>query len=372
MREDSDETATSAFDRGSFLKRGAAVGVGLYGAGGGLTLLSTRMRAKAIAPDGDLQFFNWAQYMNPKILTGFEKEYKVKVQQTYFANMQGMLAKLRAGVKYDVTFPEADYADQLVQANYLLPLDDSAIPNLKFVAKPFQNPWYDANAKHSVPYAIWTTGIFWNKKTLGPMTGSWNDLWTNTAKTKGKLWLLDDMKEVIGMSLLRDGKPISSTNSGDVKTAAANVLKLKSAVRGYTSVTNQITSGLSVMSHLWSGTSYQALTQLKNASDWQYEIAKEGVPVGSDTIVIPKNAPHPNTAMLFLNWMLAPENSSANPPYIGYPMMTTAGISAYAKLVVKYPWLKITIPEVAKGQHFQPLSGSALSLYSSQWAKIKA
>ncbi len=372
MREGLGESAKNAFDRRSFLKRGAAVGVGLYGAGGGLTLLSTRLSPKAIQPDGDLQFFNWAQYMNPAILKGFEKEYKVKVQQSYFANMQGMLTKIRAGVRYDVTFPEADYADQLVSANYLLPLNTSAIPNLKYIAAPFHNPWYDAGAKHSVPYAIWTTGLMWNKKVLGPMTGSWSDIWNSASKAKGKLWLLDDMKEVIGMSLLRDGKPISSTNSDDVKTAASNVLKLKSSIRGYTTVTNQITAGQSVMSHFWSGTSYQALTQLKDAPDWQFETMKDGIPVGSDTIVIPKNAPHPNTAMLFLNWMLAPENSSANPPYIGYPMMTTAGISAYSKMVTKYPWLKITIPEVAKGQHFTPLSPSVNDLYSSQWAKIKA
>jgi spermidine/putrescine transport system substrate-binding protein len=372
MREGLGETAKDAFDRSRFLQRGAAVGAGLYGAGGGLTVLRTRLSPKAIKPDGDLQFFNWAQYMNPSIIKGFEKEYKVKVQQTYFSNMQGMLAKIRAGVKYDVTFPEADYAAQLVEAKYLLPLDQSTIPNLKNVAKPFQDPWYDAGAKYSVPYAIWTTGIFWNRKVLGPMTGSWNDLWNSTSKTKGKLWLLDDMKEVLGMSLIRDGKPISSTSSGDVKTAASNVLKLKSSVRGFTSVADQVKNGQSVMSHLWSGTSFQALLALKSPGDWQYETAKEGIPVGSDTIVIPKNAPHPNTAMLFLNWMLAPENSAANPPYIGYPMMTSAGISAYAKLVTKYPWLKITVPEVQKGQHFTPLSGSALSLYSSQWAKIKA
>ena len=241
MRGSQGETATKTFDRGSFLKRGAAVGAGLYGAGGGLTLLSTNLSPKALQPDGDLQFFNWAQYMNPAILKGFEKEYKVKVHQSYFANMQGMLTKLRAGVKYDVTFPEADYADQLVAANYLLPLDDSKIPNLKYIASPFHDPWYDAGAKHSVPYAIWTTGLLWNRKVLGPMTNSWSDIWNNASKAKGKLWLLDDMKEVIGMSLLRDGKPISSTSSSDVQTAAANVLKLKSSIRGYTTVTNQIT-----------------------------------------------------------------------------------------------------------------------------------
>jgi spermidine/putrescine transport system substrate-binding protein len=372
MPESLGATAKNALDRASFLRKGAVAGLGLYGAASGLTILNVKLRPQALQPDGDLQFFNWAQYMNPAILKGFEKEYKVKVQQSYFANMQGMLTKLRAGVRYDVTFPEADYASQLVEANYLLPLDDSKIPNLKYIASPFHNPWYDTGAKHSVPYAIWTTGLMWNKKVLGPLTKSWNDIWTTAPKAQKKLWLLDDQKEVIGMSLLRDGKPISSTNANDVKTAAANVLKLKQYIRGYTTVTNQITSGQSLMSHFWSGTSYQALIALKDPSDWQYETMTDGIPVGSDTIVIPKNAPHPNTAMLFLNWMLAPENSSINPPYIGYPMMTNAGLGAYSKMVTKYPWLKITIPEVAKGEHFAPLSPSATSLYSGQWAKIKA
>ena len=62
------------------------------------------------------------------------------------------------------------------------------------------------------------------------------------------------------------------------------------------------------------------------------QLRQEGVPVGSDTIVILKNAPHPNTATLFLDYMLRPENSAANTKAIGYPMQTAAGLKEYASL----------------------------------------
>ena len=85
-----------------------------------------------------------------------------------------------------------------------------------------------------------------------------------------------------------------------------------------------------------------------------------------------KNAPHPNTAMLFIDWMLRPENSSQNVGVIGYPMMTTAGLKTYSGLTKKYPWLKITTAEVQKGLHFKPLEGKTLQLWNTAWSKIKA
>src|SRR5690349_19041290 len=106
MGDAGERTGRERSTRRAFLGRGAAAaGTGLYGLNG-LTVLSTKLRGTrgSLSPDGDLYFFNWAQYMNPKVLAGFEKEYKVKVHQTYFPNMQGMLTKLRAKVPYDVTF----------------------------------------------------------------------------------------------------------------------------------------------------------------------------------------------------------------------------------------------------------------------------
>jgi spermidine/putrescine transport system substrate-binding protein len=361
-------------DRRKFLKgaAGVALGTSLYSFGDPLTVLAARMRPKALKPDGDLLYFNWAQYIDQGILKGFAKEYKVKVHEANFTNMQGMLAKLRAGVRYDVTFPEAQFADQLVRANFLLPLDHSKLENFDQIAKPLLNPWYDPGAKYSVPYSVWTTGIAWRSDKVHGMTKSWNDLWMHP-EASGHTFLLDDYQEVIGMSLLHNHvSNINSTDSSQVGKAVTGVLKLKPRLRGFTSVNTEMINGTSWLTHMWSGTVYQALIVMKHPETLHYQVNKEGVPVGSDCLVIPKNAPHPNTAMLFLDYLLRPESSAANTKAIGYPMQTKTGLRTYGGLVEKYPWLQVTFDEVVHGKHFLPQTGSGLQLWDTAWAKIKA
>ena len=360
-------------DRRRFLKgaAGVALGTSLYSFGDPLTVLAARMTPKKLQPDGDLLYFNWAQYIDQGLLKGFAKEYKVKVHESNFTNMQGMLAKLRAGVRYDVTFPEAQFADQLVRAGAVMEVDHAKLENFGQIAKPFLNPWYDPQSKHSVPYSVWTTGVAWRSDKVHGLTKSWNDLWSHP-EASGHTFLLDDYQEVIGMSLLRLHYNINSSSSSQVGRATGEIVKLKPRLRGFTSVNTEMINGSSWLTHMWSGTVYQALLVMKHPETLHYQVNKEGVPVGSDTLMIPKNAPHPNTAMLFLDYMLRPESSAANTKAIGYPMQTNTGLKTYAGLVKKYPWLAVTADEVLHGKHFVPQTGSGLQLWDTAWAKIKA
>jgi spermidine/putrescine transport system substrate-binding protein len=360
--------------RGTLLKRTGAIALGtsLFSMGDPLTVLAVQTKRTALKPDGDLAYFNWAQYINPKLLRGFEKEYGVKVKESNFTNMETMLAKVRAGVKYDVAFPEAQTAAQLVQAKLLAPLDHDALANWGQVNEAFHNPWYDAGAKFTVPYAIWTTGIAYRTDKVKGMTGSWKDLWNHPEAAK-HTYLLDDFREVLGMGLLATGtKDVNSKSSSAVGKAQSEILKLKPRLRGFTSLNTEMANGTSWLTHMWSGTVYQALLASKHPELLKYQVNKEGIPVGSDTMVQFKNAPHPNTASLFIDYMLRPENSSANVKVIGYPMMTTAGLKTYGELTTKYPWLKVTTAEVEHGQRFKPQDPKTLQLWNTAWSKIQA
>ncbi len=223
-----------------------------------------------------------------------------------------------------------------------------------------------------MPYAIWTTGIAWRSDKVKGMTGSWNDLFNHPEAAK-HTYLLDDFREVLGMGLLATGtKDVNSTSSSAVGKSQAKVLTLKPRLRGFTSVNTEMANGTSWLTHMWSGTVYQALLASKHPELLHYQTNKEGVPVGSDTIVQLKNAPHPNTATLFINYMLRPENSAANVEYIGYPMMTTQGLKTYDGLTKKYPWLKVTTDEVEHGQKFKPQDPKTLQLWNTAWSKIQA
>src|SRR4030081_126283 len=124
----------AGINRRDLLRAGAALGLGgsalwLAACGSGTTSTATTPNLKypKAQIDGDLDYFNWSQYLSPDLITGFEKKYGVKVNSTNFDNMQSMMAKLNAGIPYDLTFPTMDYVDQLVRANALLPIDHTQL-----------------------------------------------------------------------------------------------------------------------------------------------------------------------------------------------------------------------------------------------------
>jgi spermidine/putrescine transport system substrate-binding protein len=371
-------------DRRQFLRIGAALGLSgaalmaFVEACGGTTGSAEVSPTPIVYPkaqiDGDLEYFNWTEYLNPDLITSFEKHYGVKVNQTNFDNMQGMMAKLNAGIPYDLTFPTGDYVELLVKADQLTPIDHSQLDNWKEVPSYFNDPWYDKKGIHSVPYAMWTTGIAWRTDQVpDSMTGSWGDLWTLAPKYSGKLYLLDDYQEVLGMSLVRLKYDINSGNKDQVNKAVDELLKIKPYVGKFSTddITNMV-SGSAAIHHSWSGDIYQVISQVDKPEIWRYETCMEGVPTGNDTFVIPKNAKHPGTAMKFIDWMLAPENAKANVEYFGYPMVTTDGISAYQKLVSDYPFLGLTLDQAIHGLREIAPTGAKLQLWNQAWTKVKA
>src|SRR6185437_12537376 len=261
----------SEINRRDFLRGGAALGLGgtalwlTAACGAGSTAVQSPkplVYPKAVI-DGDLEYFNWAEYLNPDVIKGFEKQYGVKVHETNFDNMQSMMAKLNAGIAYDVTFPTNDFVNELVKADALTPIDHTQLTNWSEVPSYFSNPWYDPHANYSVPYALWTTGICWRTdKVPDTMAGSWNDLWTLAPKYSGKMFLLDDFQETLGMSLLRNHKDVNSGNRGDLDQAVVELLKIKPNVRQF--VSNEIpglVDGTAWISHAWSGDVYQVISQ---------------------------------------------------------------------------------------------------------------
>ena len=143
---------------------GAALAVGLAGCGVGTGESSGGEEAKKATekvvkaePDGDLVYFNWSEYLDPKLMKKFEKQFGVKVRESNFDSMQGMMAKLRSGNRYDVIFPSSEWADRLRKANQLLRIDKGQIPNGDAVYDYFASPWYDPDADRTIPYAMYAT-----------------------------------------------------------------------------------------------------------------------------------------------------------------------------------------------------------------------
>jgi spermidine/putrescine transport system substrate-binding protein len=305
--------------------------------------------------DGDLVYFNWADYVDPTVFEGFQNEYGVKVIQSNFDSMESMQAKLAAGNRYDIIFPSAQWVQKLVAANQLHTIDPSTLHNAPLIFDHyayFADPWYDAKSAHSVPFSLYKTGIAWRKDKLGEtLSGSWADLWNETSK--GRTFVLDDRDEVLGMLSLLLGYELNTAGDSDLEAIVEKFRTLRPYLRGFSSDDyNNLLAGDAWMHQTWSGDMAALLWQAEDPSIYGFEAPSQGTPVNSDTYAIPVNAQHPGTALLFIDYMLRPENVEKNINYIGYPMPVHGTEATYQDIVADYPECTVTVDELSRNLYF--------------------
>ena len=109
---------------------------------------------------GAFKILNYDAYMAPGVMKAFGEEHGVEVQVTPYANYDEMLAKIRtSGESFDLVFPGPSVLSKMVYADLLQPLNHSYLPNLTNVWPEYQDPWYDQEARYTVPYTIYGTGV---------------------------------------------------------------------------------------------------------------------------------------------------------------------------------------------------------------------
>ena len=353
---------------------GLALGLGLAGCGVGNTEPASKEQTERVVQakvDGDLVLFNWAEYMEPKLVKAFEKRYGVKVRESNFDSMQGMMAKLRSGNRYDLIFPSSEWVDRLRKANQLLRIDLAQVPNAKTVYDYFATPWYDPDADHTVPYAMYATGIIYRSDKIGDMSGSWNDMVNPSAQ--GRSYLLDDFQEVIGAGNLVSGAELNSVEEADVEQAKAWALGIKPELRGFsTDDVQNMVSGNAWIHHGWNGDVVNIRNQVDAPENYSFQKCSEGIPLGTDCFAIPANAEHPGTALTFMNFMLEPENAAMNIEYMGYPMPYTGPDETFAGLVKDDPAINVSVEDLESGQQFENLGADGRRLWDQTWTEIKA
>ena len=362
-------------NRRELLQGGAGVALGLGLAGCGVGNIDKAARAETEKPikkkvDGDLVYFNYSEYIDPALVKKFEKLYGVTVRESYFDSMPAMMAKLRAGIQYDVIFPSGEFVERLNTTNQLRRIDREKLKNVDTVYDYFANPWYDENSEHSTPYGMYATGLGYRADQV-EMTGSWRDL--GNVDTDDRSFLLDDFQESIGMANLVNGYPLNETDEDRLSKSQDYLLDLKPKLRGISTdtITNMV-SGQAWIQHLWNGDIVNIRYQVDNPEDYRFQKCREGIPVGSDNFVIPVNAKHPGTALLFIEFMLDPEHAAQNVEWIGYPMpYNGAATEAFEGLVADDPEINVTTEDLKNGQEFKNLGVDGRELWDEVWTDFR-
>jgi spermidine/putrescine transport system substrate-binding protein len=375
-----------SLDRRDFLRGAlglsALAALSACGFSGGDTTTTPSGTTSSLAPaatakvDGDLVYFNWAEYIEPSVLKGFQKEYGVKIVESNFDSYPAMMAKLNSGNQYDIVFPGSKEVAQLNQTGLLQRIDKAQLKNADQVfggVNPyFDNPWYDANSDHSVPFTMYKTGIAYRKDKISNMSGSWNDMWNEAGK--GHIFVLDEADEAIGMAALKLGLDINTVNPDDLAKIKDALLAQKPLLRGYsTDDINNMAGGNAWIHHMWSGDYLNLINNtVKDPENFAYIAPTEGTPLGSDTYAIPANAAHPGTALLFIDYCLRPENTIKNINYLGYPMPTKGAGDTFAKLSAGNPETSVTIDDLAKPNVFKTQDPAGMAMRTALWTEVKS
>ncbi|MGZ9586973.1 ABC transporter substrate-binding protein [Paenibacillus marinisediminis] len=316
-----------------------------------------------------LNLYSWVDNFDQDMIKKFEEEYNVKVNYSYFANNEELLAKIKAGGSdYDLIQPSDYMVSSMIKQDLLEPLNMNNIPNFQYVADTFKNPAYDPGNKYSITYTSGVTGIAYNTKYVKEDIDSWADLWDE--KYKGKVLLLDDNREIIGMALKKAGKSNSSNNDEDILAAVEDLKKLVPNVLAFDtdSIKQKMMQEEGWIGTVWSGDA--AFIAAENP-DVKFVVPKEGATIWSDNYAIPKGAKNKDLAEKFINFMLDPENSAKNYEAIGYSNPVTEAKKYQSEKYNSNTMINLSEEELSRTEWLLDV-GDKIQLYDRLWTELKS
>jgi spermidine/putrescine-binding protein len=334
---------------------------------GGAALI-VNMPLPAIAENTVLNVYNWDEYIDEQTIPEFEQQFGVTVHYDFYDSNETLLAKLQAGATgFDVIFPSDYMVDIMSKLGLLEPLDKSKIPNLVNLDPRFLNQPFDPDNTYSVPYAWGTAGIGYRADKVTELVDSWGILFD--PKYAGRIVLLDDMRETIGLALKYLGYSYNSEDPNELQQAKALLIKQKPLVKAYASSQgeNFLVTGDAWFAHNWSGDIYRVMPENPNI---KYVIPKEGSSTFIDNCAIPKSAQNKELAHAFINFLLEPKVDARIHNHIRYLTPNKAALE-YLDSGLR-DTVNLMAPETAeKLEYIEDLEKST-RLWDRIWTEIKA
>jgi len=299
--------------------------------------------------DGDLAFYNWAEYIDDELLAAFEAETGINVEYTTYESNEEMLTKVESGAAiFDLVVPSDYMVDTMRREGLLLELNFDAIPNAANIAPEFNNPPFDPEHKYSVAYQWGTTGIGMTYEVLDILGEStWAVIFDpeTAALVPGSISMLDDAPETVSAALKYLGYSIedviNNQNEDAVREAGELLRATNDRLLKYDSVTfgDDLVNGEVDVAHGWSGGFALSIDEADAYETHVYTIPAEGGVRWVDNMAIPHNADNICSAHAMINFLTDGENgatltnwtfyaspNSASTPHIDAEILEDPGI----------------------------------------------
>jgi spermidine/putrescine transport system substrate-binding protein len=337
-----------------------------------------------------INWSNWTEYIdvNDKTkarptLDAFTKATGIKVNYTedYLDNDE-FYAKVRPLLQggkdtgRDVWCSTDWMVARLIRQGYVQKLDLANIPNSANLEDSLRNVEFDPGRLYSLPWQSGFAGIGYNlKATGGKKIETMTQLLTDPA-LKGKVTLLTEMRDTVGLVMMEQGKDISKFTEADFQAAIDVIQQAKDAgqIKGFTG--NEYTDGLAkgdiAACTAWTGDVVQLQFADQNI---QYTLPQKGFTLWSDNFVIPALAKHKKNAEKLIDYYYDPKVMAQVEAYVNYiaPVKGTKDeLVKIDKSLADNPLIVPPADVLARAQVFRGLTPAEETKFSKLYASITA
>jgi len=296
--------------------------------------------------DKTLNWANWAAYIDededgnyPTLVafteeTGIDVTYDVAVDDnnTYYGKVKDQLA-LGQDIGADTVCLTDWMVDRWIRFGYTQELNHDNIPNLANLTPALQDPDFDPGRKFSVPWQGGFAGIAWNKDAIPGGLASVEDLWNS--ELKGRVGVLSEMRDTIGLIMLQNGVDISG-EWGDAEFEAANELLREQVESGQVrnikgqSYLEDLKNEDTLAAIVWSGDI--TVINAEAGDHWEFAIPTAGGTLWNDNFLVPVGSARKTNAETLINYYYEPEVAAEVAAWVNYITPVVGAMEAAAAI----------------------------------------
>ena len=320
------------------------------------------------ATNGEVNVYNWGEYIDEELLDKFTEETGIKVNYDTYSDNESLYSMLSSGsANYDVVIPSDYMISRMIDEDMLEELNFDNIPNFQYIDDAYKGLEYDPEDRYSVAYTWGTVGIIYNTTMLDYVPDSWSVLWDENLS--GQILMFNNSRDAIGIALKYLGYSQNTTDPEQITEAVDLLIQQKPLVQAYVmdQIFDKLEGGEAAVGPYYAG---DAITMIEENPDLAFVVPKEGTNLFVDAMCIPKGAQNKENAEAFINFMCDPENMAANIEYIAYSSPSSA---ARELLSDKLKNSDICYPDEALLENtdtFINLPQDILDLYDSEWVRL--
>ena len=316
-----------------------------------------------------LNIYTWADYIKPELVQRFEKDFNCRIVIDTFDSNEVMYAKLKAGAGgYDLITPSSYMVKVMYTQDMLQPLNHALLPNIRNVDPEYLKVAIDGEMRHSVPYMLTTTVIAYLKSRTPDFQPTWKMF--DRTDLKGRMTMLNDMRETIGGALKVLGYSINTKSEKELAEARDIVIRWKKNLAKFENEQYKtgLASGEFFVVHGYSGDIMQVQAENK---DIAYAVPLEGTSLSCDDLVIPKDAEDVALAHKFINFLHDPAVAAENTEFTKYLCPNRESYKKLSAEILDDP--AIFLPPEIKGRcEIIDDLGPDNAKYTKVWDEIKA